>query len=81
MNENRCVAAEDLTQSAQQAQRKESTKSYKETSRKYELSEIEEKESPLECIADKQTSKLDKVSSYHDTLHNTAVKVPNPNSI
>jgi len=56
-----CITAEGLSSSAQQAQRKESTKSIKETSRKYELSEIEEKDSPLEGQVDKTATKRENI--------------------
>ena len=72
----RCVTAEGLNQSAQQAQQKESTKSIRETSRRCELSEIEEKDSPFEGKADKSSSKQGappKISSLE--VHPAAARV------
>ena len=48
----RYTTEEGLNQSMQQAQQKESTMSIRETSRRHELSEIAEKESPFEGRAD-----------------------------
>ena len=68
-----CITAEGLSSSAQQAQRKESTKSIKETSRKYELSEIEEKDSPLEGQVDKTATKRENII---DTVKITYLEAP-----